>query len=211
MEDVLDLYAAPPDPAHPLVCFDEYPYALQRTPRGTLLPTPGQVQREDYEYERGGRANLFAVFAPATGWRQVTATTQRTKQDFAEQMRVLAEEHFPDATTVRVVLDNLNTHTPAAFYEAFPPKQARRLVEKLEFHYTPKHGSWLNMVEIEWSILAHQCLARRLPDLGTLQQEVDTWAAARNATHATVQWRFTTPDARERLQRLYPETTDDPA
>jgi hypothetical protein len=204
MEDVLDQYAAPADPAHPLVCFDEYALALTAPTRPPLPAAPGRVRREDYEYTRHGSANLLACFAPALSWRTITVHAQRTKREFAEVMRALVEEHFPDADTIRVVLDNLNTHTPAALYEVFPPAQARRIAAKLEWHYTPKHGSWLNMQEIEWAILARQCLDQHLPDQAAVAEEVGAWVAQRNAQRATVDWHFTTVDARRRLQRLYP-------
>ena len=153
---------------------------------------------------------MLAVFCPATGWRQVTVTARRTKREFAEQLRLLVEEHFPQAERIQVVLDNLNTHTLAALYEVFAPEQARHIARKLEFHFTPTHGSWLNMIEVEWSLLARYCLRRRLPDIASVQREADAWAAERNRTHATVDWRFTARDARETLKRLYPLTDHDP-
>ena len=205
MEDVLDLYAEPYDPKRPTVCFDERPYQLLEDKYDPLPLKPGQPQRVDYEYERHGRCNLFLVFQPLTGWRQVTVTERRTHEDFAWQMKALVDELFPEAEVIRVVLDNLNIHTPAALYQTFPPEEARRLTRKLDFHYTPKHGSWLNMVEIEFSILARQCLNRRLPDPDSVRREVEAWAEARNAVRATVEWRFTTADARIKLHRLYPQ------
>lgn len=207
MEDVLDLYAEPFDPERPVICIDEYPMALTAATQAPIPMAPGRVRREDYEYERRGSCNLLASFQPAAGWRSCIVSARRTKQEFAEQMRVLAEEQFPEATTIRVVLDNLNTHTPAAFYETFPVEQARRLARRLEFHYTPKHGSWLNMIETELALLSRQCLGRHLPDMETVQQEVDAWATARNAVQATVEWCFAVPDARRRLARLYPTPT----
>jgi len=204
MEDVLDLYAQPYDPARPVVCFDELPYQLLDHTAAPLPCAPGHPAREDYEYERHGTCNLFITFQPFQGWRQVDVTERRTKQDFAQQMHALVHVHFPDAEVIRVVLDNLNTHTPAALYDAFPPAEARRLTEKLEFHYTPKHGSWLNMVEIELSVLARQCLDRRLPDRATVQQVVTAWVERRNAYRASVDWRFTVHDARTKLVDLYP-------
>jgi len=164
MEDVLDLYAAPYDPRRPVVCFDELPYQLLRDAVEPHAGTPGRPRREDYEYKREGTCNLFISFQPLQGWRHVDVTAHRTAQDFAHQMQALVDVHFPDADVIRGVVDNLNTHTPAALYQTFPPAQARRLTEKLEFHYTPKHGSWLNMVEIELSVLARQWLDQRLPD-----------------------------------------------
>lgn len=211
MEDVLDLYAAPVNPARPVVCFDELPYGLKGSPRDPIPAAPGRLQRADYEYTRHGSCSLLAVFCPALGWRQVTVSARRTKREFAEQMRLLAEEHFPRAERIQVVLDNLNTHTLAALYESFPPAQARSIASKLEFHFTPTHGSWLNMIEIEWSLVARHCLHRRLPDIATVQHEVDAWADERNTTRATVDWRFTAQDARTTLKRLYPFTDHDPA
>ena len=164
---------------------------------------PGQPQRVDYEYERQGCCNLFLIFQPLTGWREVHVTERRTGEDFARQMKWLVDEVFPEAEVIRVVLDNLNTHTPAVLYQTFPPEEARRLTRKLAFHYTPKHGSWLNMTEIEFSILARQCLDRRLPDRESVRREVDAWAKARSEVQATVQWRFTTANARLKFRRFY--------
>jgi len=203
MEDILDLYAEPYDPRRPVVCFDERPYQLRKDQRDPLPVKPGQPRREDFEYEREGTCNLFLTFQPLTGWRHVEVTERRTGADFAHQMKWLVDEVFPEADVIRVVLDNLNIHTPAALYQTFPPEEARRLVRKLEFHHTPKHGSWLNMVEIEFSVLARQCLNRRLPDIATVRREVQAWEEARNAARATVAWRFTTADARLKLHRLY--------
>ncbi len=203
MEDVLDLYGEPYDPKRPVVCFDERPYSLRAHTRDPLPVEPGRPRREDYEYERRGTCNLFVVFQPLVGWRKVTVTERRTSEDFARQMKQLVDEIFPEAEVIRVVLDNLNTHTPAALYQTFPAEEARRLTRKLEFHYTPKHGSWLNMVEIELSILERQCLNRRLPDLESVRREVKAWERARNEARATVDWRFTTTDARHKLHRLY--------
>jgi len=203
MEDILDLYAEPYDPRRPVVCFDERPYQLRKDQRDPLPVKPGQPRREDFEYEREGTCNLFLTFQPLTGWRHVEVTERRTGADFAHQMKWLVDEVFPEADVIRVVLDNLNIHTPAALYQTFPPEEARRLVRKLEFHHTPKHGSWLNMVEIEFSVLARQCLNRRLPDIATVRREVQAWEEARNAAQATVAWRFTTADARLKLHRLY--------
>lgn len=204
MEDVLDLYAEPDDPARPRVCFDETSKQLIAETRLPLPMLPGRPERVDYEYERRGTANLFLVTEPHTGWRHVDVTDRRTKHDFAQQMRDLVDRHFPDATTIRVVLDNLNTHTPAALYEAFPPAEARRLLRKLEFHYTPVHGSWLNMAELEFSMLSRQCLNRRIGDRDTLVTEVAAWEAARNEQRSTIHWQFTVHDARHKLLRLYP-------
>jgi hypothetical protein len=204
MEDVLDLYAEPHDPARPVVCFDEtskQPVAETRTP---LPMGPGRPERVDYEYERRGTANLFLVTQPLGAWRRVDVTDRRTKHDFAHQMRDLVDRHFPDAATIRVVLDNLNTHTTAALYEAFPPAEAARIRRKLELHYTPIHGSWLNMAELEFSMLARQCLDRRIGDRDTLVTEVAAWEAARNEHRAAIRWQFTVDDARRKLHRLYP-------
>jgi hypothetical protein len=204
MEDVLDLYALPYDARYPLVCFDECPYQLVSEVRQLLPTQPGQPQRYDYEYKREGTCNLFMFFAPYEGWRHVEVTDQRRKVDFAHCMQALVDGYFPEAEVIQVVFDNLNTHTPAALYETFPPAEARRILQRLDFHYTPKHGSWLNMAEIELSVLARQCLRRRLPDKATVRQEIGAWEAQRNAARATVQWRFTTQDARVKLSRLYP-------
>lgn len=204
MEDVLDLYAEPPDPARPRVCFDELPYQLVSETRPPLPPAPGRARRVDFEYRREGTANLFMVARPEAGWRHVEVTARRTALDFAEQMRALVDVHFPEATLIRVVLDNLNTHTLARLYEAFPAAEARRIARKLEFHPTPKHGSWLNMAEIELGVLASQCLDRRIPAISTLRHEVAAWEGPRNAAGATIDWRFTTDQARVKLHRLYP-------
>jgi hypothetical protein len=204
MEDVLDLYAEPYDPARPVVCFDETSKQLIAETRIPLPMEPGKPERVDYEYERRGTANLFLVTQPLGAWRHVDVTDRRTKHDFAHQMRALVERHFPDATTIRVVLDNLNTHTTAALYEAFPPAEAARIRRKLELHYTPVHGSWLNMAELEFSMLSRQCLDRRIGDRDTLVTEVAAWEAARNEQRAAIRWQFTADDARRKLHRLYP-------
>jgi hypothetical protein len=204
MEDLLDLYAEPFDPAKPVVGFDESTKQLVAETRLPLPMEPGRPERFDYEYERNGTANLFLLCQPLAGWRHVAVTDRRTKHDFAEQMRALVDRHFPDAELIRVVLDNLNTHTPAALYEAFAPAEARRILKKLEFHYTPVHGSWLNMAELEFSMLSRQCLGRRIPDRDTLATEVAAWAAARNEQRATIRWQFTVDHARDKLKRLYP-------
>lgn len=204
MEDVLSVYADAPDPMHPVVCFDELPYQLVEDARPPLPAQPGKARREDYEYVRRGTCNLFGCFEPQTGRRHIVVTEQRTAVDFAEQMRVLVDEWYPEAERVRVVLDNLNTHTGAAFYQAFPAPEARRILERIEWHYTPKHGSWLNQMEIEWSVLGRQYLDRRLGDIETVRQEVAAWQERRNAAKATVQWRFGVGEARVKLARLYP-------
>lgn len=204
MEDVLDLYAQPYDSRFPVVCFDESPYQLIGAVRHPRAPQPGTPQRYDYQYKRNGTCNLFMFFEPRNGWRHVEVTNRRTKQDFAHCLRMLVDGYYPEAEVIRVVVDNLNTHTPAALYETFPPAEAHRILQRLEFHYTPKHGSWLKMVEIEFSVLTGQCLQRRLPDKETVQGEVAAWERQRNVAKATVQWRFTTDKARAKLQRLYP-------
>ena len=204
MEDVLDVYADAYDPCRPQVCIDERPCILHADRLQPLPMQPGQPVRYDYEYQRHGQCNLFMIFQPLLGWRHTQVTAQRTKTDFAYLLRALVDVHFPDALVIRVVLDNLNTHTFAALYAAFPPEEARRIARKLEFHYTPKHGSWLNMVEIELSILVKQCLNRRIPDRACLQREITAWEKARNAQQATVNWCFQVSHARTRLSRFYP-------
>ena len=204
MEDVLDVYQQPHDPKRPLVCTDEGTKQLVKETRLPIPAEPGQVAKADYEYERNGTSNLFMLFAPLENWRHVKVTQQRTRVDWAHLIRDLVDIHFPHAEKIVLVMDNLNTHQLASLYEAFPPAEARRLAEKLEIHYTPKHGSWLNMAEIELSILSRQCLDRRLPDQATLRRQVAAWQAPRNAAAATLNWRFTTADARIKLKRLYP-------
>lgn len=204
MEDVLDLYEESYDPRFPVVTFDELPYQLTDEVRQPVPARPGQPERYDYEYRRRGTCNLFLHFEPLRGWRHVEVTDQRTAQDFALQMKALVDVHYPEAEKIRVVLDNLSTHTPWALYNAFPAEEARRIARRLEFRHTPKHGSWLNMAEIELSVLSRQCLDRRLPDMHTVRREVGAWEEQRNQLNATVTWRFTTPQARERLKRLYP-------
>ncbi len=204
MEDVLDVYVRPLDPKHPQVCFDESSKQQVKEVRTPLPVAPGQPARYDTEYERNGVSNLFMFFAPLLNWRHVKVTDRRTAVDWAQCMRDLVDVHFPEAERITVVQDNLNTHTPAALYAAFPPEEAKRIWDKLEFHHTPKHGSWLNMAEIELSVLSRQCLDRRIPDQETLTTEVAAWEADRNAMQATVDWRFTTEDARIKLKHLYP-------
>lgn len=205
MEDVLDLYEEPYDPDKPLICFDELPYQLVAETRTPLPVKPARPQRYDYEYERKGTTNLFAFFEPKGGFRRVEVSERRTAKDFALAMKLLVDELYPQAETIRLVLDNLNTHTPAALYGTFEPAEARRIARKLEFHYTPKHASWLNQVEIELSVLHKQCLGgRRIPDEEMLAGEVGAWERERNDKGATVAWRFTAEDAREKLARLYP-------
>ena len=204
MEDVLEVYQRPRDPQRPVVCLDEQSKQLIKETRTPIPAAPGRAERHDYEYERNGTANLFMLFAPLEGWRLVKVTQRRTKLDFAEVIRELVDVHFPAAEKIVLVMDNLNTHKPAALYEAFSPSEARRLVAKLEIHYTPKHGSWLDMAETELSILTKQCLDRRIADLSTLTREVAAWQAGRNASQAKIDWQFTTAQARIKLKRLYP-------
>ena len=204
MEDVLDLYAEPLDPRRPQVCFDERPIQLLADVYDPVPIQPGQVRRYDYEYERCGTANLFVMCQPLAGWRAVKATDHRKKTDFAECMRDLVDVHFPEADVIRVVLDNLNTHTFGALYEAFEAAEARRIARKLEFHYTPKHGSWLNMAEIEISILSRQCLKQRLPTRTALQQVSQQWTRRRNERQDKICWCFDVTKARTKLARLYP-------
>jgi hypothetical protein len=204
MEDVLELYAEPYDPHRPKVNFDESSKQLIKETRSPLPARLGQPQRFDYEYERGGTRNLFLFTEPQAGFRHVTITEQRTRIDFAHQMKWLVDVAYPQAEVIRVVLDNLNTHKAASLYAAFAPEEARRIVKKLEFHYTPKHGSWLNMAEIELSVLQRQCLARRIADESTLVHEIAAWEKERNEKQATIDWRFSVTDAREKLKRLYP-------
>jgi len=204
MEDLLDLYAEGFNPLRPVVCFDELPYQLVAETCLPLPLRPGKPLRYDYEYRRNGTCNLFMFFQPLAGWRHVEVTEQRTKRDFAYRMKDLVDLHFPQAEVIRVVLDNLNTHSPAALYEVFEPQEARRIVRKLEFHYTPKHGSWLNMAEIEISVLERQCLDRRLAEVPTVRSEVLSWETLRNDQQATVDWCFTTTKARSKMQYLYP-------
>ena len=204
MEDVLEVYKQPYDPLYPQVCFDECSKQLVSETRQPLPLEPGQPVRYDYEYEREGVANLFLFSEPLTGWRQVVVTERRTAIDYAQQMKYLVDEVYPSVIQIRVVQDQLNTHRPASLYKAFAPAEAKRILEKLEFHYTPTHGSWLNMAEIELSVLARQCLNQRLPDLAQLQREVTAWQKRRNRLARKIDWRFTTDDARIKLKRLYP-------
>jgi transposase len=204
LEDVLEVYQRPLDPAHPVICRDETSQQLVGEIRLPLPAEPGQGQREDDEYERRGVANVFLFCEPLTGWREFQGTERRTRTDWALAMRELSDRHYLTAERITVVLDNLNTHGPASFYEAFAPHEARRLAERFEFHYTPKHGSWLNMAEIEFSVLSRQCLDRRIGDAETLQREIQAWKQQRNRARRSVDWQFTTTDARTKLKRLYP-------
>ena len=207
MEDVLDLYSEPYDPERPVVCFDETSTQLLADITKPLPVKPGRSRREDYEYVRGGTRNLFLFCEPLRGWRQVAITGRRTMQDFAHQMRWLVDEAYPNVPAVRVVLDNLNTHRRASLYETFPAAEARRIAKRLEFHHTPKHGSWLNMAEIEFSVLTRACLRKRNADEGCLEKAVNACVSERNSMAATINWRFTTKQARTKLRRLYPDTS----
>jgi transposase len=204
MEDVLEVYTRPYDPHYPQVCMDEVSKQLLRDTRTPLPMQRGRPERHDYEYERAGVVNLFLFCEPLRGRRWVDVTEQRTKTDWAHQIKELVDERYPEAQRIVLVMDNLNTHTPASLYEAFEPEEAKRLAEKLEIHYTPKHGSWLNMAEIELSVLSRQCLDRRVPDFESLQAEVSAWQERRDATATKIEWRFRTEDARIKLKRLYP-------
>jgi DDE superfamily endonuclease len=204
MEDVLEVYTRPYDPQRPQVCLDETRKQLVAETRPPIPPAPGQPERIDYEDARQGTANLFMVFDPLAGRRLVQVTARRTAIDFAHVLQKLVDEQYPQAEKLVLVLDNLNTHQLASLYEAFAPAEARRLTERLELHYTPTHGSWLHMAETELSVLATQCLDRRLPDQTTLRQEVTVWEQRRNQAKCSVEWRFTTQEARLKLKRLYP-------
>jgi hypothetical protein len=204
MEDVLEVYTRPYDPKRPQVCLDEASKQLVAETRTPLPLAPGQAARVDYEYERRGTANLFMRFEPLAGRRRVKVTERRTAVDFAWVIKELVDEDYPEAEKIVLVMDNLNTHKPASLYEAFEPAEARRLLDKLEIHYTPKHGSWLNMAETELSVLSRQCLDRRIDNQPELTGEVAAWEHRRNDAEVTVDWRFTTADARIKLKRLYP-------
>jgi transposase len=204
MEDVLSVYTRPYDPKRPQICLDELLKELHGEVRPPLPPAPGQPRREDYEYEREGRANLFLWYEPLQSRRQVEVTERRTMVDWAHVVKDLVDVHYPDAEQIVLVMDNLNTHSPASLYQAFAPAEAKRLADKLEIHWTPKHGSWLNAAEIELAILSKQCLGRRIPDRETLQAEVSAWEETRNSLGTGVDWRFTTEDARIKLKHLYP-------
>jgi transposase len=204
MEDVLDVYTRPYDPLRPQVCMDETSKQLLRDTREPLPMEPGRPERRDYEYERGGVANVFMFMEPLAGRRWIDITEHRTKGDWAHQIEELLDVRYPEAERIVLVMDNLNTHTPASLYETFEPEEAKRLAEKLEIHYTPKHGSWLNMAEIELSVLSRQCLERRVPDFEALEREAHAWQDRRDGAGITVDWRFSTDDARIKLKRLYP-------
>ena len=204
MEDVLEVYQRPHDPERPVVCLDETSKQLIVETRAAVPAKPGRKARYDYEYERNGVANLFMLFAPLEGWRCVKVTDRHAAVDYAHVLKDLSDVHFPGASRIVLVQDNLSTHKAASLYEAFPPNEARRLVERFEWHYTPKHGSWLDMAESELGVLATQCLERRIPDKQTLTNEIAAWEENRNRHHAKADWQFTTADARVKLKRLYP-------
>jgi DDE superfamily endonuclease len=204
MEDVLDLYAEPEDPKRPRVCFDESPYQLISEVRHVIPAAPGRPERHDYEYKREGSCNLFMFVCPERAWRHVKVTERRTILDVAHCFKDLVDVHFPDAEVIRLVMDQLNTHTLAVLYEVFDPAEARRIARKLEIHHTPKHGSWLDMAEIELAVLNGQCLDRRIPDIASVRREVAAWERRRNTAKATIDWRFTAAEARTTLGRVYP-------
>ena len=204
MEDVLDVYTESYDGARVLVCMDETTKQQVMEVRQPLTPAPGQEYRYDAEYKRNGVSNVFMLFAPLESWRDVEVTDQRTKLDWAQVIRQLADDHSPEAKRIVLVMDNLNIHSPASLYEALRPEEAKRIADRLEIHYTPKHGSWLNIAEIEMSVLARQCLSRRIPDQETLRREAAAWEQTRNESESTIDWRFTAQDARTKLKRLYP-------
>jgi hypothetical protein len=206
MEEVLGLYTQPYDPHVPLLCMDETSKQLVGDTRRVLPLRPGQPRGYDYEYERHGTCNVFMVCEPLAGRRHVRVTARRTKVDWAHLIKDIVDHQYPHALRIQVVMDNLNTHSPASLYEAFSPAEAQRLLQRLDIHYTPKHGSWLNIAEIELSVLSRQCLSRRIPDAEMLTREVAAWEQARNTTATRVDWRFTTVDARIKLKRLYPST-----
>lgn len=208
MEDVLEVYQRPLDPARPVVCLDESTKQLVKETQVPIPMSPGSVAKHDHEYERNGVSTLFMTVSPLLGWRHVEVTERRTKIDFAECVKELVDVHFKDAEKVVLVMDNLNTHKPASLYEAFAPEEARRLLEKLEIHYTPKHGSWLNIAEIEFSVLQKQCLNRRIADEQALKKEITAWEAQRNKMMGKIDWQFTTADARTKLKRLYPSVKE---
>ena len=210
MEDILDVYQRPYDPKRPVVCIDEGGKELRDTPHGALPIQSGQPTREDYEYERLGKANLFMSVEPLAGKRRVRVTERHTYPDFAQELRHLTDEDYPDAEKIVLVCDNLNTHSPACLYATFPAEEAHRINQKIEWHYTPEHGSWLNMAECELSVLARQCLSRRIKDIETLTQEAQAWESRRNTMAVTIHWQFTTADARIKLRRLYPLIKEQP-
>ena len=205
MEDVLEIYKRPYDPAFPVICMDEQPTQLIKETRMKIAAEPGKPERVDYEYERNGTAVNFMFTEPLGSWRKASVRQTKTMIDWAQEIQLLLDVDYPDAQKIILVCDNLNTHKVASLYEAFEPREARRLVERLEMHYTPKHGSWLNVAEIELSVLTKQCLGRRIPDMVTLQQEAQAWYRKRNANQKAVDWQFTSDDARVKLKKLYPQ------
>lgn len=205
MEDILDLYCLPYDEFYPVVCMDEKPYQLLDNVLEPLPMKPGEPKRIDYEYERKGTCSIFVFTEPLTGWNYANARARRTAVDFAHEIKTLLTVHFPKAKKVRLASDNLNTHIPASLYKAFPAMEARELLKRIEFHYTPKHGSWLNIAEISISLLARQCINRRIPDLFTLNNEITAWCNEYNNNRTPVKWQFTTDDARIKLHKLYPQ------
>lgn len=205
MEDVLEVYARPLDPEYPVVCMDEQPTQLLKETRQTISAAPGKPEREDYEYERNGTAANFMFTEALAGWRKVNVREQRTAIDWASEINELLEVDYPDAKKVVLVCDNLNTHTVASFYKSFPPEKARKMAERIEIHYTPKHGSWLNVAEIELSAFTRQCLARRIPTIEILRSEAESWYTIRNDKQKSVDWQFRTENARIKLKRLYPQ------
>ena len=208
MEDVLEVYKRPYDPTRPMLCLDETSKQLIGEVQTPVAAAPGQVAHYDYEYVRNGVANLFMICEPLAGQRDVEVTDRRTKKDYARCLRRIADEMYPDAELIVLVQDNLNTHSPASLYEAFEPAEAKRLADRFEFHYTPKHGSWLDMAEIELGILGRQCLARRIDNMEVLRREVRAWEEMRDAAETKVNWQFTTADARIKLRRLYPSVDE---
>jgi len=204
MGDVLDLYAETPDPMRPVVCFDESPIQMIGEVRPPIAAKPGQLERYDYEYRRNGTLNMFMFLDVHRPWRRVKVTDRRTNQDFAHRMRELVDRDYPRASVVRVVMDNLSTHSAGAIYDTFPAHEARRVLKRLEFHYTPRHASWLNMVEIEIGVLRSQCLDRRIENKATLIAEIAAWERRRNREKAKIKWMFTTEKAREKLRKAYP-------
>lgn len=204
MEDVLEVYARPPDASRPLVCLDECTKQLTREVRPPMAAAPGQPAREDYEYERNGVAAIFCAVAPHVGWRRLEERERKTRVDYAHFLRALCDVDFAGAEKIVLVQDNLNTHSPASLYEAFPPAEATRIRARFEFHFTPKHGSWLNIAEIELSSLTRGCLARRIPDRTALARELAAWARERNLNTRSIRWQFTTATARTKLRKLYP-------
>lgn len=205
MEDILDVYAQPYDPQYPMICMDEKPFQMLDNVMAPLPVKPGSCEKVDYEYERKGTGSIFIFTEPLQSWRHVSVRNQRTRIDWAEEIDELLTVYYPDAKKVVLVMDNLNTHTTASLYQAFEPEKARELAKRLEIHYTPKHGSWLNIAETELSVMTRQCLGRRIPDIKTLQAQLSAWENARNGANLMVKWQFTTTDARIKLRHLYPK------